>query len=105
MWFSVFAAGVVGGVVYPALAVYRTELFPTGSRSLAAGLLTAAALVGGIAGLLSTGRLLDAGWPHGRVMLLLASAQIVVVVIVLRWYPETAHRELEELNPVDAGPP
>jgi MFS family permease len=107
MWFSVFAAGVVGGIVYPALAVYRTELFPTGSRSLAAGLLTAAALIGGIAGLLGTGRLLDAGWPHGRVMLLLASAQIVVVVIVLRWFPETAHRELEELNPVDAtgGPP
>jgi MFS family permease len=104
MWLSVFAAGVVGGVVYPALAVYRTELFPTGSRSLAAGLLTAAALAGGIAGLLGTGRLLDAGWPHGRVMVLLAAAQIVVVAIVLRWYPETAHRELEELNPVDAAP-
>jgi hypothetical protein len=24
-----------------------------------------------------------------------------VIVIVLRWYPETAHRELEDLNPVD----
>jgi MFS family permease len=101
MWFSVFAAGVLGGITYPALAVYRTELFPTGNRSRAAGLITAAALVGGVGGLLAMGALLDHGWPHGRVMALLASAQVVVIVIVLRWYPETAHRELEELNPMD----
>ena len=35
---------------------------------------------------------------------LLASAQLVVIVVVLRWYPETAHQELEALNPEDAGP-
>ena len=102
MWMSAFSAGVLGGIVYPALAVYRTELFPTGSRGKAAGLLTAAALLGGIAGLLTAGALLDAGWSHGSVMALLASMQLVVVAVVLRWYPETAHRELEELNPVDA---
>jgi len=33
----------------------------------------------------------------------------VVVVLVVAWYPETAHRELEDLNPEDvpidlAGP-
>ena len=38
-------------------------------------------------------------------MALLASAQLVVVVIVLRWYPETAHQELEALNPEDAASP
>jgi hypothetical protein len=32
---------------------------------------------------------------------LLASAQLVVVAVVLAWYPETAHRELEDLNPED----
>ena len=101
MWFSVFAAGVLGGITYPALAVYRTELFPTGNRSRAAGLITAAALVGGVFGLLVMGTLLDRGWPHGQVMALLASAQVAVIVIVLQWYPETAHRELEDLNPVD----
>ncbi len=106
MWLSVFLAGVLAGVTYPALAVYRTELFPTGNRGRAAGLLTAAALVGGIGGLVVMGTLLDRDWSHGRVMAMLASAQLVVVVIVLRWYPETAHRELEELNPEDAtGPP
>lgn len=105
MWASVFAAGVLGGITYPALAVYRTELFPTGNRGRAAGFLTAAALLGGIVGLLVMGSLLDRDWPHGRVMGMLAAAPLAVVVIVLRWYPETAHRELEELNPLDASPP
>ncbi len=76
MWLSVFLAGVLGGITYPALAVYRTELFPTGNRGRAAGLLTAAALLGGIGGLLVMGTLLDRDWSHGRVMALLASAQV-----------------------------
>ena len=103
MWLGAFVAGTLGGLVYPALAVYRTELFPTGNRGRAAGLLTATALLGGIGGLLLMGTLLDRGWPHGRVIGLLAGAQLAVVVIVLRWYPETAHQELEALNPVDAA--
>ena len=101
MWVSVFVAGTLGGITYPAIAVYRTELFPTGNRSRAAGLLTASALLGGIGGLLVMGRLLDAGWSHGQVMAMLGLAQLAVVVIVVGWYPETAHRELEELNPED----
>ena len=105
MWGATFLAGTLGGVTYPALAVYRTELFPTGNRGRAAGLLTATALLGGIGGLLVMGTLLDRDWSHGSVMALLASAQIVVVVVVLRWYPETAHQELEALNPEDAGAP
>jgi hypothetical protein len=47
------------------------------------------------------GQLLSRDWQEGWVMALLASAQIAVVVIVLRWYPETAHQELEALNPED----
>ncbi len=105
MWFAVFVAGVLGGLTYPAIAVYRTELFPTGNRSRAAGLITAAALLGGIGGLLVTGRLLDLDWSHGEVIGLLALAQVAVVAIVLRWYPETAHRELEDLNPLDRTAP
>ena len=34
---------------------------------------------------------------------LLAIAQVVVVIMVLMSFPETAHRELEELNPEDAA--
>ena len=93
--------GIIGAIAFPALAVYRNELFPTGSRSRASCLITAAALLGGIVGLVTMGALLDRGRSHGAILGSLALAQILVVAIVLRWFPETAHRELEELNPID----
>ncbi len=101
MWLSAFGGGFIGGLALPALAVYRAELFPTGNRGRAAGLLTASALIGGIGGLLLVGQLLDAGWSYGRAIGLVALAEVVVVVVVLTMFPETAHRELEDLNPLD----
>lgn len=101
MWLTAFGGGFTGGVAFPALAVYRAELFPTGNRGKAAGLLTASALVGGIAGLLLVGQLLDRGQSYGQVIGLVALGQVAVVVIVLTRLPETAHRELEDLNPED----
>ena len=104
MWASAFVGGTIAGAGYPALFVYRTELFPTGSRSWVGGVLTATALVGGSAGLLGAGQLLD-HHSYGSVMGGLALAEVVVAILVLTRYPETAHRELEELNPEDAGVP
>jgi MFS family permease len=101
LWLFSLIGGILSSAAYPALAVYRTELFPTGNRSRAAGLITAAALVGGIGGLLATGWLLDAGWSYGQVMGLLGLCQLAVTVIVVTAYPETAHLELEQLNPED----
>lgn len=105
MWVAAFGGGFVGGIAYPALAVYRAELFPTGNRGRAAGMLTAAALLGGIGGLQLVGRLLDRGSSYGDVIALVAVGQLLVVVLVLFRFPETAHRSLEELNPEDAPLP
>jgi MFS family permease len=105
MWLSAFGGGFVGGIAVPALAVYRAELFPTGNRSRAAGLLTAAALGGGIVGLLLVGALRDRGWSYNSVIGLVAIGQLLVVLIVLTRFPETAHQELEALNPEDRSPP
>jgi MFS family permease len=102
MWLAVLAAGISGGMAYPAIAVYRTELFPTGGRSRAAGLLTGAGLVGSIAGLVLMGHLLDAGYSHGIVIAGLALGQLGAVAVALWWLPETAHHELEDINPIDA---
>lgn len=99
MWVAAFAGGVAGGMAYPAIAVYRAELFPTGNRGRAAGLLTVAALLGGVIGLLSAGWMLDAGRSYASVLAVLALGQLVAVGVVLGFLPETAHRELEELNP------
>ena len=102
MWLAAFGGGLVGGMAYPAFAVYRTELFPTGRRGQAGGLIAATALVGGSLGLIVAGALLDRGWSYARVMGMLAIAQVAAAVIVYTTYPETAHRSLEEINPQDA---
>lgn len=101
LWAFSLVAGLLGSAVLPAMAVYRTELFPTANRSRASGFVTAFALVGGIGGLLVTGQLLDRDWSYGSVMALMALGQLVVVVLVVAAFPETAHRELEEMNPED----
>ena len=41
----------------------------------------------------------------GRAIAILAVGPLIVAVLVLTRFPETAHRELEELNPEDAVPP
>jgi MFS family permease len=102
LWLFALAGGILLSAAYPALAVYRTELFPTGNRSRATGLVTAAALIGGIVGLLATGALLDSDWSYAAVLGTMALGQLVVTVLVVAAYPETAHQELETLNPQDA---
>jgi MFS family permease len=104
MWMAAFGGGFIGGIAYPAIAVYRAELFPTGNRGRAAGLLTAAALLGGVVGILLVGALLGDSDGYGGVMSVVATGQLVVVLMVLTMFPETAHQELEALNPVDARP-
>ena len=81
------------GIAFPAFSVYRTELFPTGRRGQAGGLIVAMALVGGSLGLLLAGFLIDRGWSYGSTMGLLALAQVVTAVVVFTTYPETAHRD------------
>jgi MFS family permease len=102
LWASSLIGGILGSAVYPAMAVYRTELFPTANRAKAAGFVTAAALFGGIVGLSLTGRLLDQDWSYGSTMALLAIGQLIATVLVVVGYPETAHRALESLNPEDS---
>jgi MFS family permease len=101
LWASSLVGGVLGAAVFPAMAVYRTELFPTANRTRASGFVTAAALLGGIGGLSLTGRLIDNGWSYGSTTALLAIGQVIATVLVLGWYPETAHLALESLNPED----
>ena len=102
MWGSALLGGIVAATAYPAMAVYRGELFPTKSRTTSSFLVTVSALLGGSIGLVLGGSLVDGGWSYGSVMFLFASAALVVAALVWFFYPETAHRELEELNPQDA---
>ena len=99
MWISQLIGGFFLGISFPALGVYRGEMFPTAHRSAGAATVTACGLIGGSLGLIAAGQLLARGWSYGEVMATLALAPILVMVLVLTKFPETVHRELEDITP------
>jgi MFS family permease len=101
MWLASTIGAVVGGAGIPALGVYGAELFPTGNRGRAAGLISMLSLVGSSIGLLAAGWALDQEFGYGAVMGVLAGGPLIVAALVVVFYPETAHHELEDLNPED----
>lgn len=105
IWLFSTLGTLIGAIAIPALGVYGAELFPTGSRGLAGGGLNLFGVAGGVLGLLAAGALSDHYGSFGPTMAILGLGPLVVVFLILFLYPETAHRELEELNPEDAPPP
>jgi MFS family permease len=103
IWLFSMLGAIVGAMAIPALAVYGPELFPTDARGRANGIINIFSVLGSAAGLAAAGVLADrlaGGLSHA--IALLAAGPVVVVALVLFLYPETASRELEELNPEDA---
>ncbi|HEY7626833.1 MAG TPA: MFS transporter [Ilumatobacteraceae bacterium] len=105
MWLLALFGGMLGGAAYPAFTVYRTELFPTGNRGRANGFVTALSLAGSSIGLVLVGALVHRGWSYGQAMMLVGVGQLVAATIAYLAYPETAHLELEQINPQDAVAP
>lgn len=105
LWAASVGASIIGAAFVPALGVYGPELFPTSLRGRANGLMAGLGRIGSVAGLLLTGSLVERWGGFGPVFAVLAIGPAIVVVLVLALYPETAHRELEELNPEDAKMP
>lgn len=105
LWMASMSASIIGAAFVPALGVYGPELFPTSLRGRANGLMSGLGRVGSVAGLLLAGALVERWGGFGPVFAVLAIGPAIVVVLVLTLYPETAHRELEELNPEDARMP
>lgn len=94
-------ASLVGAAAIPALGVYGAELFPTEARSAANGGIGVAGRLGSVIGLVAAGQLGDRiGLP--RTFLYLSVGPALLCLLILLAYPETAHRELEDLNPEDA---
>jgi MFS family permease len=98
------AGNVISAASIPALGVYGPELFPTSLRGRANGLVSLCALGGSAAGLALAGILGDHFGRLGPAMSILALGPLLVAVLILVAYPETAGRELEEINPEDRLP-
>ena len=101
LWVASTLGSAVGGLAVPTLAVYGPELFPTSLRTKANVVITGLAVTGSVIGLLIAGRLAER-WSLGPAIATLAVGPAFLVVALLPFFPETAHRELEELNPEDA---
>ena len=102
LWIAWMAGTVVAAATVPALGVYGAELFPTALRGRANGLITLAGVSGSSTGLILAGRFDTHFGSFGPGMAILAAGPFIVAILVMTLYPETAHVELEVLNPEDA---
>jgi MFS family permease len=102
IWVWSLAAAVLGAATVPALGVYGPELFPTSLRGRANGIISLVSVIGSGIGLLAAGRMADHFGRLGPGLAILFLGPLLVAVLVLVAYPETAMLELEELNPEDA---
>lgn len=104
MWLLSMTGTFVFAASGPALAVYGPELFPTSLRGRVNGIIGVAGLTGSAIGLVLAGVLTDHFDRVGPAMAILAIGPILLAVLVIVFYPETAGQELETLNPEDAPP-
>lgn len=104
IWAWSVIGSVIGAITVPALAVYGPELFPTSLRGRANGIISGVGRIGSVVGLLVIALLVRDDRPLAPIIALLALGPALLAVLVLVAYPETAHRELEELNPEDVAP-
>jgi predicted MFS family arabinose efflux permease len=103
LWLVAASGSIVGAAAIPSLGVYGAEQFPTGLRARAGGVGTAATLTGSANGQVLVGAVVDRTGRFGPVLAALAVGPVLVALLVLGCFPETAQRELEELNPEDAA--
>ena len=101
MWALSVGGAVLGAMVVPALGVYGPELFPTSLRGRANGIIAILGVSGSVVGLAVAGVLSERWGGLGPALALLSIGPALMALLVLVAYPETAHRELEELNPED----
>ncbi|MFV2038789.1 MAG: MFS transporter, partial [Acidimicrobiales bacterium] len=97
MWTAGIFASVIGAMAAPALGVYSAEMFGTSRRGRANGIVSLVGLGGSALGLLIVGDLSDRLGSFVAAFSIMAIGPLIVVVLVLALFPETAKRELEDI--------
>ena len=104
LWALALVAMSAGSAAVPALRGYQTELFPTRARGRVGGYLDTIALSGSALGLVVVGYLATRWDDLGSAVGVMAVGPVLVVLVILLFFPETADRELEHFNPGDVSP-
>ncbi|HVV37849.1 MAG TPA: MFS transporter [Acidimicrobiales bacterium] len=100
IWVWSALGSVIGAAAIPALGVYGAELFPTEARGAANGGIGLLSRIGSVVGLVIAGELGDR-IGLSRAITYLGVGPLILTVLILVAYPETAHHTLEDLNPED----
>lgn len=98
LWLLTLAGVVFGGIAVPAVGVYGPELFPTRLRSTANGVIRTTAVLGSVAGLQIVSRLYERWDALGPALAVTLAGPLILGVLFLVAYPETADRTLESIN-------
>jgi putative MFS transporter len=104
LWVASLAATMLAALATPAMGAYGPELFPTGARAKANGILQVMSVAGSAVGLVVVGVVADRTGQVGDGMLVVLPLGLLVAVLALTVFPETAHRSLEQINPEDRLP-
>jgi MFS family permease len=104
MWGWGALGSIAADATAPILGVYGPELFPTSLRGRTNGVITVIGLGGSALGLVAAGAMSDAFGRIGPSQAVLATGPLLLALLVLAAFPETARRELEDLNPEDRPP-
>lgn len=110
LWVTAGIAASLSAASIPALRGYQTELFPTRARGRVGGMIDAIGVAGSALGLVIVGQLAVRWDDLGSAIGSLVWAPVLVAIVIIVFFPETANRELEEFNPRDprlppTGPP
>jgi len=101
MWLAATTGQFFLYATVPVLGVYGAELFATRARARSAGLVAASSAIGGVSGLLAVGALAAHFGTLGPALAAMAVGPVLLVLLLLVGYPETAGVTLEQLAPLD----
>lgn len=101
MWLAALVGVCSMSAAIPALRGYSTELFPTRARGRIGGMLDVVGVAGSAVGLVIVGALAVRWDDLGSGIGVLIFGPMIAAAIIFILYPETANRELEQLNPED----
>ena len=101
LWAANLGGTMLGALAVPALGAYGPELFPTAARGKANGILQLLSVAGSALGLVVAGVAKDRWGQLSDGIFLLLPLGLLVAVLALTVFPETARRELEDINPED----